>query len=255
MLKHIPNAITALNILSGSIAVLFAVSGDLIFAALFVFLGIFFDFFDGLAARLLEAQSEIGLQLDSLADVITSGLVPGIVMFQLLNLAFVGHMQTLTDTFSQDGWNIGIENYLPLFGLLVVIGSAYRLAKFNVDTRQTSGFIGLPTPANALLILSLPLILEYQYSPLAETIILNKWVLMALTVISCILLNAEIHLFALKFKTWDFKTNILRYIFLMVCVALLLLLKFLSIPLIIVLYIIVSLVENSMKKPERDKLA
>lgn len=244
MLKHIPNAITSLNILSGSIAILFAVSGDLILAALFVFLGIFFDFFDGFAARLLKAQSEIGLQLDSLADVITSGVVPGVVMFQLLNLAFVGNMQTLTDTFSQSGWNVGAANYYPLIGLLIVVGAAYRLARFNVDTRQTSGFIGLPTPANALLVLSLPLILEYQYSPLAETIILNKWVLIGITILGCILMNAEIPLFALKFKTWDLKTNLVRYIFLGLCVVLLIWIKFLAIPLIILLYIVLSLFKH-----------
>ena len=248
MKKQIPNIITSLNILSGSVAVLFAVSGNLILAAVFVFIGIFFDFFDGLAARSLNAQSEVGLQLDSLADMITSGLVPGIVMFQLMNLAFVGNMQTLTDVFSYQGWNVGIKNYLPLLGLLIVVASGYRLAKFNVDTRQTSGFIGLPTPANTLLILSLPMILEYQYSELATTIILNKWVLIGLTLVSSILLNAEIPLFALKFKTWDFKSNAVRYVFLALCIVLLILLKFLAVPLIILSYIILSL---TWKVPEK----
>ena len=241
MLKQIPNIITSLNVLCGCIAILFAVSGDLITASFFVFLGIFFDFFDGLAARLLKAHSEIGLQLDSLADVITSGVAPGIVMYQLLNLSIFGHMQSLTEIFSLEGWNVSFINYLPLFGLLIVIASAYRLAKFNVDTRQTSGFIGLPTPANALLILSLPLILQFQYSELAETIILNKWFLIGMTLVSCILLNAEIALFALKFKTWDFKSNAVRYVFLILCVVLLALLKFLAIPIIILLYILLSI--------------
>ncbi len=241
MRKQIPNFITSLNILSGSVAVLFAVSGDLILAAVFVFLGIFFDFFDGLAARTLNAQSEIGLQLDSLADMITSGVVPGIVMFQLLNIGFLGSMQNFTEVFSAQGWNVGVKNYLPLLGLFITVASAYRLAKFNVDTRQTSGFIGLPTPANTLLILSLPLILEYQYSEIIETIILNIWFLMGLIVVSCILLNAEIPLFALKFKTWDFKSNGVRYVFLCLCVVLLVFLKFLAIPIIILLYIVLSL--------------
>ena len=244
MIKQIPNFITALNIVCGSIAILFAVSGSLIIASVFVFLGIFFDFFDGLAARLLNAQSEVGLQLDSLADVITSGVVPGIIMFQLMNLAFVGEMQTLTDVFSGKGWNVGVTNYLPLIGLLIVVASAYRLAKFNVDTRQTTGFIGLPTPANTLLILSLPLIMEYQFSELAESLVLNKWVLIGLTLVSCILLNAEIPLFALKFKTWDFKSNAVRYVFIALCIALLVLLKFLAIPIIILLYIVLSLIWN-----------
>ncbi|NGX84902.1 CDP-alcohol phosphatidyltransferase family protein [Aequorivita sp. KMM 9714] len=240
MIKQIPNIITSLNIMCGCVAVLFAVSGDLIIASVFAFLGIFFDFFDGLAARLLKAQSEIGLQLDSLADVITSGVVPGVVMFQLLNLSIFGHMQTLTEIFSLDGWNVSFNNYLPLLGLMIVIASAYRLAKFNVDTRQTSGFIGLPTPANTLLILSLPLILQFQFSDLAETIILNKWFLIGMTLLSCVLLNAEIPLFALKFKTWDFKSNAVRYVFLLLCVILLVFLKFLAIPFIILIYILLS---------------
>lgn len=249
MKKQIPNIITSLNILSGSVAVLFAVSGDLFNAAIFVFLGIFFDFFDGLAARLLNAQSEIGLQLDSLADVITSGLVPGIVMFQLLNWSYFGHMQSITDTFTS-GWNAGLGDYLPLIGLLIVVASAYRLAKFNVDTRQTTGFIGLPTPANALLILSLPLILEFQNSPTLESIILDKWFLIGLTLVSCILLNAEIKLFALKFKTWDLKTNLVRYIFLILSAVLLIALKFLAIPIIILLYIGLSMFNPKVEKIE-----
>lgn len=241
MLKQVPNIITSLNILCGCVAVLFAVSGDLINAAIFVFLGIFFDFFDGLAARLLDAQSEVGLQLDSLADVITSGVAPGIVMYQMLNLSYFGHMQTLTETFSGEGWNIGVKNYLPLIGLMIVIAAAYRLAKFNVDTRQTSGFIGLPTPANAILVLSLPLILQFQFSELAESIILNKWFLIGITLLGSIIMNAEIPLFALKFKTWDLKSNAVRYIFLILCVVLLLLIKFWAIPFIILLYIVLSL--------------
>lgn len=241
MLKQIPNIITSLNIICGSVAVLFAASGDLITASIFILLGIFFDFFDGLAARLLNAQSEVGLQLDSLADVITSGLAPGVILFQMLNLAYFHQMRTLTEAFSMDGWNVGFKNYLPLIGLLIVIASAYRLAKFNVDKRQTTGFIGLPTPANALLILSLPLILEFQYSDLAESIILNKWFLIGFTLLSCILLNAEMNLFALKFKTWDFKSNAVRYVFLILCIALLALLKFLAIPFIILIYILLSL--------------
>ncbi len=241
MIKQLPNIITSLNILCGSVAILFAVSGDLVTAAFFVFFGIFFDFFDGLAARLLKAQSEVGLQLDSLADVITSGVVPGIVMFQLLNFSFLGNNQLLTETFSAEGWNVGIKNYLPLIGLLIVVASAYRLAKFNVDVRQTSGFIGLPTPANAILILSLPLILHFQPSEIAETIILNKWFLIGMTAVSCILLNAEIPLFALKFKTWDLKRNAVRYVFLVVCAGALILLQFLAIPAIILFYILLSI--------------
>lgn len=247
MTKHVPNIITSLNILCGCIAILFAVSGDLATAAFFVFLGIFFDFFDGLAARLLKAQSEVGLQLDSLADVITSGVVPGIVMFQLLNEALFGTTKTMVETFSGEIWNEGIVHFVPLIGLLITVASAYRLAKFNVDERQTSDFFGLPTPANALLILSLPLILIYQPSEMAEIILLNPWFLIGLTFLSCYLLNAEIRLFALKFKTWDFATNKIRYIFLGLCAVLFVTLKFMAIPFIIVLYVLLSLIGKRHK--------
>ena len=128
-----------------------------------------------------------------------------------------------------------------MIGLLIAVASGYRLAKFNVDTRQTTSFIGLPTPANALLILSLPLILHFQSSDWIEVIILNKWFLIGLTIVSSMLLNAELPLFGLKFKTWDFKSNAIRYVFLLVCAVLLVLLKFIAIPLIILIYILLSL--------------
>ena len=242
MVKHIPNMITSLNLLCGAVAVLFTVSGDLIIAAVFVMLGVFFDFFDGLSARLLKAQSPIGVQLDSLADLVTFGMVPSLVMVQMLQLAFYGEIRPLTELFSARAWNVGIDSYYPLIGLLILVASAYRLAKFNVDTRQTTSFLGLPTPANALLILSLPIIFEFQYTHTIETIMFNKWFLIGLTLVSAILLNAEIPLFAFKFKTWDFKSNKQRYLFLVLCIVLLAFLNFLAIPVIILFYIILSLI-------------
>lgn len=248
MVKQIPNIITSLNLLCGCVAVLFAVSGDLVAAAVFVFLGIFFDFFDGLAARLLKAQSEVGLQFDSLADSITSGLAPGIVMVQLLSKSLTGEYFSITQVFSSNGANNSIYLLLPLIGLLIVVASGYRLAKFNVDTRQTDSFIGLPTPANALLILSFALILELQPANWSDAIILNRWFLIGMTLLSCVLLNAEIRLFALKFKTWDMRTNARRYIFLVFCLVSSVLLKFLAIPLIITVYILMSLVWRERSK-------
>lgn len=241
MVKQLPNLITSLNLLCGAVAILFTVSGDLIIAGIFVMLGIFFDFFDGLVARALKAQSEIGVQMDSLADMVTCGVVPGLVMVQLLQLSFYGEMRPLTDVFSARAWNTGIDSYYPLIGLLIIVASAYRLAKFNVDKRQTNHFIGLPTPANALLILSLPLIFEFQYSHTIENILFNKWFLIGLTLLSSILLNSEIALFAFKFKTWDVKSNLKRYLFAGLAVLLLLLLKYLAIPVLILIYIAMSL--------------
>ena len=235
MKQHIPNFITLLNVFSGCIAVVFAVLNQLELAAIFVFLGIFFDFLDGFAARLLNVKSELGVQLDSLADMVTSGVVPGIVMFQLLNMSQTG------------GWNLdllGIHpevSILPLSGFIVTMASAYRLAKFNVDENQVSSFIGLPTPANTLLVLSLPMILLYQNNDVLSNLILNQWFLIAFTLTSAFLLNSKIELFALKFENYAFKDNAVKYLFVIGSLVLLLTLQFLAIPLIILLYILSSL--------------
>ena len=241
MIKQIPNIITSLNLLCGCVAIMFAVSGDLVSASFFAFAGIFLDFFDGLAARVLNAQSQVGLQLDSLADVVTSGVLPGIVMVQLLSEALTGTSLDISAIFSDTANNTSIESYLPFIGLLIAVASGYRLAKFNVDTRQTTSFIGLPVPANTLLILSLPLIINFQASQQITELILTPWFLIIITLVSCVLLNAEIPLFGLKFKTWNFKDNAVRYLFLIASILLLVVLKFIAIPIIIFLYILVSL--------------
>ena len=241
MIKQIPNIITSLNLLCGCVAIMFAVSGDLVSASFFAFAGIFLDFFDGLAARVLNAQSQVGLQLDSLADVVTSGVLPGIVMVQLLSEALTGTSLDISAIFSDTANSTSIESYLPFIGLLIAVASGYRLAKFNVDTRQTTSFIGLPVPANTLLILSLPLIISFQASQQITEVILTPWFLIIITLVSCVLLNAEIPLFGLKFKTWNFKDNAVRYLFLIASILLLVVLKFIAIPIIIFSYILVSL--------------
>jgi CDP-diacylglycerol--serine O-phosphatidyltransferase len=245
MKKYIPNALTLLNLFCGSIAVIFAVNNNFVVAALFVFLGIFFDFFDGFAARKLNVQSELGIQLDSLADMVTSGVVPGIIMYKLLSMTV--DVPEITNEWETDslGFNVSL---LPLIGLCITLASAYRLAKFNIDEDQQTYFKGLPTPANTLLIISLPLIIEFQNNDLMNTIIINKWFLIALTVVSCYLLNSNIKLFALKFKDWGFKANATRYIFVILCIILLIVLKFAAIPLIILLYISMSVLDNLTTK-------
>jgi CDP-diacylglycerol--serine O-phosphatidyltransferase len=183
----------------------------------------------------------VGLQLDSLADVVTSGVLPGIVMVQLLSEALTGTSLDISAIFSDTANSTSIESYLPFIGLLIAVASGYRLAKFNVDTRQTTSFIGLPVPANTLLILSLPLILSFQAGQQITEVILTPWFLIIITLVSCVLLNAEIPLFGLKFKTWNFKDNAVRYLFLIASILLLVVLKFIAIPIIIFLYILVSL--------------
>ncbi|MEP5617918.1 MAG: CDP-alcohol phosphatidyltransferase family protein [Flavobacteriaceae bacterium] len=245
MKRYIPNFLTLLNLFSGCVATVFAVLNHLEWAALFVFIGIFFDFFDGLAARMLNVQSEIGVQLDSLADMVTSGLVPGMVMFQLLQMADTGGWNANIFSVEQTEtmlWMGGKINLVPFLGFIITLASAYRLAKFNVDENQVSSFIGLPTPANALLILSLPLILLHHNNDVLNAIILNQWFLIGLTVLSVYLLNSRIELFALKFKNWSFKDNAVRYLFLIGSLVMLITLKFLAVPLIILLYILVPLI-------------
>lgn len=241
MKRYIPNALTLLNLLCGSIAVLYIINNNFVAGALFVFLGIFFDFFDGFAARALNVQGELGVQLDSLADMVTSGLVPGIVMFKLL--------ETITLNWGNVAQSKNfILPLLPLIGLSITLASAYRLAKFNIDKEQQAYFKGLPTPANTLLIISLPLVLEFQHNDAINSVILNKYFLIILTAFSCWILNANIKLFALKFKTYTFKENATRYIFLILCIIMLIVFQFAAIPLIIIIYIIMSVLDNFSSK-------
>lgn len=244
--KQLPNTITLLNLLAGVIAVLFAANDHLIIAAFFVLLGIFFDFFDGFAARQLKVQSALGVELDSLADMVTSGVVPGIIMFQLLR-------RTLGDWESHSLVQSMKElELLPFVGLLLTLGAAYRLAKFNIDTRQTDGFIGLPTPAMALYVISLPLIIAYGGQEMAIDLIDNRYFLLISTVALVILMNIELPLFALKFKNFSFNNHLTEILFLVLSLVLILLLKFVAIPIIIVLYILFSLFKKDNSNIIKD---
>jgi CDP-diacylglycerol--serine O-phosphatidyltransferase len=240
--KHIPNIITLLNLLSGTIAVYFAVKDTLILASLFILLGIFFDFFDGLVARLLNVQGELGKQLDSLADVVTSGVAPGFILFQLLQKSI--HVQWENELSCEIGNWVSFNEYhlhwVPFLGLIVTLAAAFRLAKFNIDTRQTDSFIGLPTPAAALVVLSLPLILAYSDITTAHLIIESTWFLLVLSIFLSYLMNAEIKLFSLKFKNFTWKSNKVIYFFLLLAIILVIILKVIAIPLIIFCYVLIS---------------
>ena len=241
--RHIPNLLTLGNLLCGTIATIFAIKGDFVGVAVLVVLGIVFDFFDGFVARMLGVQGELGKQLDSLADMVTSGVVPGMVMLQLLVNALdvdaAGYFGI--DTYGATG------SSLPYVGLLLTLGACYRLANFNIDTRQSDSFIGLPTPAMALFVISLPLIAEFGKQQFFIDLIMNQYFLFAVTVVLTFLMNAEIPLFALKFKTFGFKENSLKYIFLALCILLLAVLKFVAVPLIILIYVAFSVVNNLKK--------
>jgi len=238
--KHIPNLITLINLFCGCIAVVFVAkaietgdSSNFEMAFYFVCLGIFFDFFDGFFARLFKVSSPLGLQLDSLADMVTSGVAPGFVMYSL---------------FLNSAHELGTNPAIPFLGFIVTLGSCYRLANFNIDIRQTDSFIGLPTPANSLFILSLPLVLKFSDSLLMLEILTNQWVLLVITLCSAYILNAEIPLFSLKVKKFNLKDNALQVIFLLVSIVLVVLLQYIAIPLIIIFYVLLSIVNNLFLK-------
>ena len=214
MKKHIPNALTCANLLSGCIGIVFAFKGDLTITAYAVLISGIFDFFDGFSARLLHVKSEIGKELDSLADVVSFGFLPGVVMFQLL---------------SQSDFT---SPYLPYTAFLITIFSALRLAKFNLDTRQTEDFIGLNTPMNTLFIVSLPFI-QRDYPEIINSTIF----LIGITILMSWLLVSEIKIYSLKFGTLNWKDNKVKFIFLMISAVLIALLKFAAIPIVLVLYI------------------
>jgi CDP-diacylglycerol--serine O-phosphatidyltransferase len=258
--KHIPNLITCGNLFCGCLAIVCAFNGDLVWAAYLVGIAAVLDFFDGFAARLLKVGGEMGKQLDSLADMVTFGVVPGVMMYKLICISRIHEMgkllsnETLT-SFMESFY--GISAYL---GFFITIFSAIRLAKFNIDTRQTSSFIGVPTPANSILICSIPLIFNintdflspYVYKTSFDEIILNTYTLIGVTILMSYLLVAELPLFALKFKNFGWVDNKIRYSFLIISVILLILFQFIAIPFIIFLYIVLSIINNMMNKTKTD---
>ncbi len=222
MKKHIPNTITCCNLISGCIATYFAFQGDFTLALLFIIIGAVFDFFDGMSARLLGVSSPIGKELDSLADDITFGFAPSAIVFSYL-CTFHIHLP-----------------FVPFLAFIMAAFSALRLAKFNLDERQALGFIGLPTPANALFWGSLICGLQ-EHGFVFDGL---EWVILIGTFISSYLLIAEIPMFALKFKHWGWKGNEIKYIFVLSCIPLLLILGISGFAAIIAWYVVLSVIAN-----------
>ena len=220
--KHIPNTITCCNLISGCIATYYAFQNCFDLALLFIVIGAVFDFFDGMVARLLHVSSPIGKELDSLADDITFGFAPSAIIFSYL---CTFHIHLL---------------FVPFLAFVMAAFSALRLAKFNLDERQALGFIGLPTPANALFWGSLIVGLQ-DHGISFEGM---EWVILAGMFLSCYLLIAEIPMFALKFKTWGWKGNEIKYIFILSCIPLLLLLGVSGFAAIVAWYVILSIATN-----------
>ena len=222
--KHIPNTITCCNLISGCIATYWALCGIYDTALLFIIIGAVFDFFDGMTARLLNVSSPIGKELDSLADDITFGFAPSAIVFDFLK-------QNAT----QLPWH-----YMAYIAFIMAAFSALRLAKFNLDERQALGFIGLPTPANALFWGSLIAGSE----TLLSSSPLYVWGVVVMLLISCYLLVAEIPMFALKFKHWGWKGNEIKYLFVLTCIPLLLFLGISGFAAIIAWYVLLSVLTN-----------
>lgn len=218
MKKHIPNFITCLNLITGSLGCIAVIEGRTDLAIYYVLISGLFDFADGFAARLLGVHSAIGKELDSLADVVSFGLLPALFMYKLIDA-----YQPLVD-------------YLSVAGLAIVAFSALRLAKFNVDENQSDKFIGLPTPANAIMLTSIAL--------LPEELGLNSWTLAVISLIACYLLVSNITMIALKFKGAGFKGNELKYILIAGVIVLVAIFQTEAIPMVIPLYILISILGN-----------
>jgi len=241
IVKHIPNFLTSMNLLSGCIAIVFAFESTdmLVYASLMIAIGSIFDFADGFAARALKAYSAIGKELDSLGDMISFGLAPAVIAFRILQMSLSG--STGIVEFSSLEFD---SQLLCVSAFIIAIFSALRLAKFNLDTRQTEQFIGLATPANAYFFASMPVILYFEPSSQIAELILQPIFIVAAILVFSFLLNAEIPMFSFKVKTLKFKTNIVRYLFLICIVILIAVFGWIGLFFVIPCYIVLSLINN-----------
>jgi CDP-diacylglycerol---serine O-phosphatidyltransferase len=234
--SFIPNLLTLLNLASGTLAAIFAIDGDLGKAAILIFIAAVFDFLDGFAARLLKAYSDIGKELDSLADVVSFGVAPGMIMFTLMELALFGENLPLQQL------SASTLEWLFLGGaLLIPMFSAYRLAKFNIDTRQTENFLGLPTPANAILWAGFGLMSGFSANEELLILIFSPGNLLITAFITSLFLISEIPMFSLKFRGFQLYDNWYRYIFLLAALLLIIFSGVYSPAIIILLYISLSI--------------
>jgi len=259
---NIPNVLTAANMISGIIAILLTFAGRIDLAPFAIFAGAIFDFLDGLLARKLGVAGPLGKQLDSLADMVTFGVAPGMMMLVMMSMdipAYIEspHAEIIYYDFFQyiNQLLAGEVNYaVPFFALSIPFFSIFRLAKFNVDLRQTDRFIGLPTPANTLFFMTFPLVLCYGDLGSSEIIatVYEPAFMAILCVGMSLLLIAEIPLFALKFPNFKLKGNEIRYLFLLISAVLIIVFKTWSIALIVFLYLILSLIENLINKKEDE---
>ena len=233
MIKHIPNAITCCNLLSGCISIVLMCNGYAVAAGAMIFLAAIFDFFDGFAARLLKAYSPLGAQLDSLSDVVSFGVAPSFIMYHYLSQVVETSLL----------WRLEIADFtiLPFLAFFLAVFAELRLAKFNIDDRQTTSFIGLPTPAMGLFVASLPFTLQNENLAFMANNMSNPYFLIAIVVIFSYLMVSEIPFFSLKIKNLKFKENIHIYILAVFAIAAVIFLGFAAIPFVMLFYILLSL--------------
>ncbi|MFN9596506.1 MAG: CDP-diacylglycerol--serine O-phosphatidyltransferase [Bacteroidota bacterium] len=234
MFSQIPNTLTCLNLLCGCFSIVFIFKGEIEVSALLTLGSLVFDFLDGFAARAMKASSTIGKELDSLADVVSFGLVPGLIGCHLCLAS--PPFSLAPDTFSPFAY----------FPLIITIASAIRLARFNVDTRQTDSFIGVPTPAITILMMGLALVVEHDSLNLTPTI-LNPFFICGLSMVIAWLLNSELPLLALKFKSYSYRENSSQYLLIISSILSIAFFGYVGIPLTIVLYIVSSVISKPVK--------
>jgi len=225
----IPNTLTSFNLLSGCIGIVLAFDNQLEYAAAMIWLAGLFDFLDGFSARILKVSSEIGKQLDSLADMVTFGVLPAIILYHMIFNA-------------QDVESLG-ATYLPYIAFITTIFSAVRLAKFNIDTRQSDTFIGLPTPANAICVSAFPFIAQTGKLLSNEQLVI---VLVIYILVISWLLVAEIKMLALKFTSFGWSGNQARWIFIGLSLVLVVIFQVMAIPLVIGIYVVTSIANNAL---------
>jgi CDP-diacylglycerol--serine O-phosphatidyltransferase len=231
MKKHIPNSITSMNLLCGFIAIIFASNGDIVTASWFILAAMIFDFLDGLSARLLKAYSDIGKELDSLADVVSFGVAPGLILYQLLNKSFP--QDAISSEFLKTAIIMVVPAMMPICG-------AIRLAIFNLDSTQSTTFRGLPIPANALAVISVVIAGHYTGSPMIASFWNTPILVMLLIIILSLMMVSRVPLLSLKVKNLKIKGNEGRYILLALILINFLIFGILVMPLIIPLYIVAS---------------
>lgn len=225
--KHIPNFITSLNLFSGCFAIYYGFQANYEMVMLFILTAAVFDFLDGMAARILKAYSPLGKELDSLADAVSFGVAPGVLVFSLINESALPHWMAFT-------------------GFIVPVFSALRLAKFNIDERQTNSFIGMPTPANALFWAGM----AYSFSDL---LIDNGILTIIIAIVFCFFMVSEVPMFSLKFKNLSLKNNWVQYLFLAGCIALIVYFQTKSLALIIAWYLVLSAIMAALSKKTKSE--